>query len=169
MECHGAEYYNNYIYLFTGTNVSRYGPLNNSPALAHNIWKGTTLGSLTALTNTTYPTLRGVTIPNHVSYVHGDGSMYFADFINGQGLIHRINTKKVTNEGDTNGTTVASAYNVLDLPFGFYPTAITNYSTATLIAGIYTVDTTINQGRSAFVLWDPTDTTSFYLGPVYLP
>jgi len=166
MTCTWAEYYNNYIYLFTGTNISRYGPLNNSPALTHGFWI-TTL-ALTALTNTTYPSLRGVTMPNHVAYVHGDQSMYFLDFIDGRGLVHRINTRKVTDEGDTNGTTVPSAYNVLDFPFGFYPTAVKSYGTSLMILGIYTVDTTVNQGPSAFILWDPTDTTSFYLGPVYL-
>ena len=167
MACKGAEYYNNYIYLFTGTNVSRYGPLNNSPALTHGFWV-TTL-SLTALTNTTYPALRGVTIPNHFAHVHGDNSMYFCDFINGQGLIHRINTKKVTDEGDTNGTTVVSAYNVLDLPFGFYPTSVESFGTNLVILGIYSTDATINQGKSAFVIWDPTNTTSWSTGPVFLP
>ncbi|MEK7179998.1 MAG: hypothetical protein AAB706_00825 [Patescibacteria group bacterium] len=164
-----AEYYNNYIYIWTGTNISRYGPLNNFPTLVDTVWTGATLGTQTALTNTTYPTLNSVSIPNHVAHVHGDGSMYFTDFINGQGLIHRINTKKVTDEGDTNGTTVPSLYNALDLPFGFYPTDIESYSKSLLITGIYTIDTTINQGKSAFVLWDPTDTVSFYLGPVFLP
>ena len=141
----------------------------NASLIADNVWKGATLGSLTALTNTKYPTLRSVDMPNHVAYVHGDGSMYFTDFINGQGLLHRINTKRVTNEGDTNGTVVASAYNVLDFPFGFYPTSICSYSKSILITGMYSVDTTTNQGRSAFILWDPTDTDTFYLGPVYLP
>ena len=167
-----AEYYNNYIYLFTGTNVSRYGPLNNSPTLTHGFWV-TTLG-LTVLSNTTYPSLRSVTMPNHVAHVHGDNSLYFCDFgtagttIAGQGSIHRINTKKVTDEGDTNGTVVPSAYNVLDLPFGFYPTAIKSYGTDLMILGIYTTNTVINQGKAAFVIWDPTDTTSFKLGPVFL-
>ena len=168
-----AEYYNNYIYIFgTGASkndVSRYGPLNNAPALTNGVWTGATLGTLTALTDTIYPTLRGVAIPNHHAHVHGDGSMYFCDFINGQGLIHRINTRRVTNEGDTNGTTVPSAYNALDLPFGFYPTSIESYGSSLMIIGIYTIDTTINQGKSAFVLWDPTDTNSFFLGPIPLP
>lgn len=167
-----ACYYNNYIYIFgTGAStddVSRYGPLNNSPTLVDNVWKGATLGSLTALTNTTYPTFNSVSIPNHIGHVHGDNSLYFTDFINGQGLIHRINTKKVTNEGDTNGTTVPSAYNVLDLPFGFYPTAIESFSTSVMILGNYSSSGAINQGKAAFVLWDPTNTTTFYLGPVFL-
>lgn len=169
-----GEYYNNYIYIFTPTDVSRYGPLNNSPVLTDNWWTtqsnpSPTPGTLTALTNTTYPTLRGVSIPNHTAFVHGDGSMYFTDFINGQGLVHRINTKKVTDEGDTNGTVVPSEYNALDLPFGFYPTTITSFSTSVLITGIYTIDSTVNQGKSALILWDPTDTVSFYLGPIHLP
>lgn len=166
-----AEYYNNYIYIFgTGASkddISRYGPLNNSPTLTNNWWKGTL--AKTALTNTTYPTLRGVAMPNHAAHAHGDNSMYFCDFINGQGLIHRINTKKVTDEGDTDGTTVPSLYNALDLPFGFYPTAVESFGTLVMILGMYTTDTTVMQGQSAFVLWDPTDTASFLLGPVYLP
>jgi hypothetical protein len=162
-----AEYYNNYIYLFTGTNVSRYGPLNNTPVLTHSFWT-TTLGEV-ALTNTTYPALRGVSIPNHFAHVHGDNSLYFGDFINGQGMIHRINTRKVTNEGDTDGSSVPSAYNVLDLPFGFYPTGIESSGTNLIILGIYTIDTTINQGDAAFVIWDPTNVTSWNIGPIFLP
>lgn len=133
------------------------------------VWTGATLGSQTALTNTTYPSLRGVAMPNHVGFAHGDGSYYFCDFKNGTGMLHRINTYQVTNEGDTNGTTVPTIYNALDFPFGFYPTWVTNLGTSLMIGGIYTVDTTTNQGKSAFFLWDPTDTVSFYLGPVYLP
>lgn len=167
-----AVYYNNYIYILgTGASaddVSRYGPLNNSPTLVNNVWKGATLGSLTALTNTTYPSFNSVSIPNHIGHVHGDFSLYFTDFINGQGLIHRINTVKVTNEGDTNGTTVPSAYNVLDLPWGFYPTSIESFSTSLMILGNYSASGTINQGKAAFILWDPTNTNTWYLGPVYL-
>lgn len=163
-----ATYYNNYIYIYTPTNVSRYGPLNNSPTLVDSVWTGATLGSQTALTNTTYPSLNGVSIPNHVGHVHGDNSLYFTDFVNGQGIINRINTKKVTNEGDTNGTTVPSAYNVLDLPFGFYPTDIESFSTSVMILGQYSVNGTVNQGKAAFVLWDPTNTNTWYQGPVFL-
>jgi hypothetical protein len=167
-----AEYYNNYIYIFgTGASkddVSRYGPLNNSPSLVDNVWKGATLGSQTALTDTTYPSFRSVPMPNHAAHVHGDNCIYFADFKNGQGLIHKISTYKVTDEGDTNGTTVPSLYNALDLPFGFYPTAIESFGTSLMIIGNYTTDTTVIQGKAAFVLWDPTDTVSFYLGPIQL-
>jgi len=161
-------YYNNYIYIFTPTNVSRYGPLNNSPTLVDSVWTGATLGTQTALTNTTYPTFNSVSIPNHVGHVHGDNSLYFTDFINGQGQIHRINTKKVTDEGDTNGTTVPSAYSVLDLPFGFYPTAIESMGTLLIILGNYSSDGTVNQGKSAFVVWNPTNTVSFSEGPIFL-
>ena len=150
----GAAYYNNYIYLATPTDVSRYGPLNGTAALTDNVWTGATLGTLTALTNTTYPSLRGVALPNHAMHVHGDNSLYMCDFINGQGLIHRIHTKKVTAEGDTNDTTVPSAYNVLDLPFGFYPTAIESYGTDLAILAIQTTDTGIYQGKSALFFWD---------------
>ena len=164
-----AAYYNNYIYIFgTGASaddVSRYGPLDNSPALANGYWK-TTL-ALTALTNTTYPTLRGVSMPNHWGHVHGDNALYFTDFKNGQGLIHKIQTTRTTNEGDTNS---GSSYNALDLPYGFYPTDIESVSTNLFIVGTYSPDssTTIVQGKGSFVIWDPTNTVSFFLGPVPL-
>lgn len=151
----GMAYYNNYIYVFTGTTVDRYGPLNGTPAYTTGVWTGATLGSLTALTNTTYPTVRDSTLmPNHCATVHGDGSLYFLDYVNGQGLVHRINTKKVTYEGDTNGTTVPSAYNVLDLPFGYMPTAIQSLGTDLVISAIQTTDTTLSQGDSALFVWD---------------
>lgn len=176
----GGTYYNNYIYIFgTGAShddVSRYGPLNNSPTLVDNVWKGATLGSLAALSNTTYPTLRSVSLPNHWGLVHGDNCLYFLDFESktggtypGQGMVHRISTKKTTNEGDTNGTTVNSAYGSLRLPFGFYPTSLVSISTNIMITGIYSTDNTISQGRAAFVLWDPTNTVSFFAGPYPLP
>jgi len=163
----GMAYYNNYYYIATPTQVFRYGPLNNSPALSNALianselldgWNG---GSDTLLTNTTYPTVRGTTLPNHVMHVHGDDSLYLADFINGRGLIHRIHTMKTTDEGDTNDTTVPSAYNVLDLPFGYYPTAIASFDTDLVISAIRTTDSTVNQGSGALFFWD-TIASSFY-------
>ena len=169
-KAHGAAYYNNYIYIFgTGASendVSRYGPLDNAPSLANGVWTGATLGSQTALVDTTYPSLRSVEMPNHWAFAHGDNALYFLDFKNGQGLVHKIITSKTTDEGDTNN---GSAYNSLDLPFGFYPTSLTNVSTNLFITGIYTTDTTVQQGKAAFVVWDPTDTTSFHTGPIALP
>jgi hypothetical protein len=166
----GGWYQNNYIYITTPTDVSRYGPLNNSPTLTNTWWTG--LGKA-ALTNTTYPTLRGVTLPNHWGHVHGStGSSYFCDFggssttAPGKGLIHQIKTKKTTNEGDTDD---GSTYGALVLPFGFYPTDIESYSQNVFITGIYTTDGTINQGKAAFILWDPTNAVTYYQGPTALP
>ena len=163
-----AWYYNNYIYITTPTNVSRYGPLNGAAALTDSVWTGATLGTLTAPTNTTYPSIRSVSLPNHHGFIHGDGSSYFFDFLNGVGMLHRINTRRVTVEGDTNGSTVPSAYNVLDLPFGFYPTAGCSFGTDIAILAIQTTDATVNQGNAALFLWDPTNTDTFYRGPIYL-
>lgn len=156
----GMAYYNNYIYVFRNTDVDRYGPLNNSPAYATGVWTGATLGSLTALTNTTYPSHRGAagTLPNHPAHVHGDGALYFGDFAVGQGLIHRIKTTKVTDEGDTDN---GSGYNVLDLPFGYMPTAIASYGTDLVIAAVQTTNGTLVQGSAALFFWD-TFADSFY-------
>lgn len=154
----GAVYYNNYIYLMTPTDVSRYGPLNNSPSLTNTVWTGATLGTQTALTDTTYPSFASVNYPNHAGHVHSDGALYFCDFINGQGLIHKIKTTKTTDEGDTDN---GSAYNVLDLPFGYMPMDIESYGTDLAIVAIQTSDTTLNQGQSALFLWN-TIADSFY-------
>lgn len=161
----GMEYYNNYIYIATPTDISRYGPLDGSPSLTNNVWTGATLGSLTALTNTTYLSLQGTPIPNHAMHKHGNNFLYFCDFANGQGFISAIKTRKVTVEGDTND---GSDYNVLDLPFGFYPTDIESFGTDLIISAIQTTDTTINQGKAALFLWDTTN-ASFYKGPIFLP
>lgn len=145
----GGAYYNNYIYLFTPTDASRYGPLNNSPSLTNTVWTGATLGSQTALANTSY--LSGY--PNHAAHEHF-GSLYFCDFKNGQGLIHRITTKKTTDEGDTNDN---SAYNVLDLPFGFMPTDIESFGEDLIISAVQTTDNITKQGPSMLFLWNTID------------
>lgn len=170
-EAKGAFYYNNYIYITgTGANqtdVSRYGPLDGTPTLANAVWTGSTLGSQTALGNVPYPAAGGVSYPSHWGHVHSDGQAYFFDFVPstgatataGKGLIHAINTTKGTAEGDTNN---GSAYNVLDLPFGYMPTDIESYGTDLVISAIQTTDTILNQGPSALFFWDTTDTDSFY-------
>lgn len=162
----GAVYYRNYIYFATPTNVSRYGPLDGTPALTDTVWTGATLGSLTALANTTYPTLSGVSIPNHPMHSHSDGSVYFADVINGAGVLHRIKTTKTTAEGDTND---GSAYNALDLPQGWFITDIDSWGLDVAILAIQTSSASLDQGKSALFLWDTTNTSTFYRGPIYLP
>lgn len=165
----GGAYYNNYIYFATPTDVSRYGPLNGSPSLVNTVWTGATLGSQTALTNTTYPTIRGVSIPNHAMHVHSDATLYMCDFKDGQGLIHRISTKKTTAEGDTDDSTIPSQYNVLDLPWGYYPTDIESYGTDIVISAIQTTDSTVMQGKGALFFWDTTSASFYRQVPVADP
>jgi len=162
----GAAYYNNFIYLTTPTDVSRYGPLDGAAVLTNTVWTGATLGSQTAMTDTVYPDLQSIPMPNHTLHVHGDNALYMSDVLDGQGVIHRIKTKKVTDEGDTDDSTL---YNALDLPFGYLPTDIESWSTDVVIGAIQTTDTTIAQGKSALFFWEPTDVDSFYRGPVDLP
>ena len=153
----GGFYYNNFIYV-TGTgasknDVSRYGPLDGAAALTDGVWTGATLGAQVALTNTTYPTIRGVRIPNHWGFVHVDGAAYFLDFLNGQGYVHKIKTTRGAAEGDTNA---GSLYAALTLPLGpsFFPTTLSNYSTDIAVITMNTTNTTIDQGKSGIFLWD---------------
>lgn len=159
----GAVYYNNFYYLAEATNISQYGGMDQGASITktENVWTGSKF-SKAALTDTTYPSIRGVKIPNHPMHVHTDNSCYIGDVVAGQGVIHRLKTKKTTIEGDTDDTTVPSAFNALDLPFGYYPTDIESYGTDVVIAAIQSTNSTINQGRSALFFWDPTNTDSFY-------
>jgi len=159
----GGFFYNNFYYLCEDTDISQYGGMDQGASIAktENVWTGAKF-SKTALTDTTYPTLQGVEIPNHPGHVHTDNSAYIGDVVTGQGVIHRMNTKKTTIEGDTNGTTVPSAFNALDLPFGYYPTDIESYGTDVVIAAIRTTSSSINQGSAVLFFWDPTNTDSFY-------
>lgn len=170
--CNGAVYYNNYIYLFTTTNVSRYGPLDGSPSLTNTVWTGSTLGSQTALVNTTYPSLRGSgAMPNHVATVHADGQLYFLDYdstsstdtTRGRGLVHAIKTKYGSAEGDTND---GSAYNVLTLPPGYLPTCIESYGNNLVIGAIRSTNTTISQGDAALFFWDTLESSFFEYVPL---
>lgn len=155
----GAAYYNNYIYIFgTGNSkndVSRFGPLDGSAAIVDAWWSGL---SLTTLTNTTYPVFRQARLPNHWGHVHSDNALYFCDYAGGQGLIHKIKTKKTTVEGDTND---GSAYNVLDLPFGMYPTDIESLGTDLVVAAHSSTSGVLNQGNAKLFFWD-TFSDSFY-------
>lgn len=168
----GGFYYNNYIYILgTGASaddVSRYGPLDNSPALVDNVWKGATLGSQTALTNTTYPTTRNsVKYLNHAHHVHVDNKAYFVDYKNGQTLVHYIKTTKVTNEGDTNsGSTYGAPSAASFLPFGYVPYAIGAYGQDIVIAASPTTNGTLDQGCAELFFWDTTSENFYRRVPV---
>jgi len=169
--CSGAFYYDNYIYM-TGTgasknDVSRWGALDGTAALTDAVWTGSTLGSQTALVNTTYPSYRGSgVIPNHYGFVHVDGNAYFLDFDStsstatrrGRGLVHKISTKYTSAQGDTNNN---SAYNVLDLPPDYMPTCGCSYGNDIVIGAIQTNNSTLTQGKACLFFWD-TVSSSFY-------
>lgn len=159
----GGVFYNNFYYLAEGTDISQYGGMDQGGSITktENVWTGAKF-SKSALTDTVYPSIRGVMIPNHPMHVHSDNSCYIGDVVAGQGVLHRLNTKKTTIEGDTNGTTVPSAFNALDFPFGYYPTDIESYGTDVVTACIQTTNSTINQGKAALFFWDPTNTDTFY-------
>lgn len=166
----GAAYYNNYLYFTTSADVSRYGPLDGVPSFTNSVWTGSTLSSQIALSSgkqATYPGPGGngiPTYPNHVMHSHVDGSLYFCDIsANGQGLIHKIKTKKGTvAQGDSEG---GSKYGALSLPQGYYPTAIASYGNDLAILclpeGNYTNTQSYKTGGSALFIWD-TFSPTFY-------
>lgn len=160
----GGAYYNNYIYLFTPTNVSRYGPLSGTPSISNTFWTATL--SKTATTNTTYPSYGSVSYPNHPAHVHVDNKLYFGDMVNGQGVIHYIKTKKTTDEGDTDD---GSTYQALSLPFGYMPTDIESYGNDLVISAIQTNDTAIKQGTAALFFWDTTSPSFYRQVPISEP
>ena len=148
------------------SDVSRYGPLSNTPVLVNAWWSS--LG-LTALSNPNYPLVRNQILPSHWAWVHIDNCLYFCDFPTtgtvapGQGIINRISTQKSTYEGEVDNTTVPSAYDVLDLPLGYYPTSIASYGTSVVISATRSIDTIsgLNQGDAALFIWNPTNEITF--------
>lgn len=151
----GAWYYSNYIYIATGTDISRYGPLSSSPTLVNSVWSGATLGTLTALTNTTYPTtLLGVPYLNHFGFAHTDGAAYVLDYKDGLGYIHKIQTRKTTVQGDTNDGSAYGSVGALSLPFDYLPITAVSYSNDIVISATKTSSTLINQGNANLFFWD---------------
>ena len=151
----GLEYYNNYLYITVGDDVARYGPLDGSPALDDDWW--TTVVGLTALTDTTYPSINGVEMPNHAMHRHTDNKLYFLNVVGNQGFVHIIKTSKTTAEGDTDdGSVFAASDGALDYFFGLYPTAIETYNDGLAIAVIEGVNTSIRQKNAKLSFWDTT-------------
>lgn len=156
----GMAYYDNYIYLATPTNVSRYGPLNGTQAITNAYW-GTTL-SLAVLTDTTYPSINGVAMPNHVMHRHTDSKLYICDVLSNttantnKGALHYIKTTKTTVEGDTND---GSTYNALDFPWGMYPSTLETYGTDLCVALFEGTSTTIRARRAKLSFWDTTSSS----------
>ena len=155
----GAVYYNNFIYLAEATDISQYGGMDQGASIAktENVWTGAKFGK-SALTDTTYPSINGVEMPNHVMHAHGNNAVYIADVVDGQGVLHKLQTSKTTIEGDTNN---GSEFNALDLPFGFYPTCIASWGTDIVVGAIQTLDSSVNQGEARLFFWD-TFNSSFY-------
>jgi hypothetical protein len=151
----GAEYYDNYLYLAKNTDICRYGPLNATPGFTESYW-ATTL-SLTALTNQTYPTIRGISIPNHVMKRHVDDKLYFCDVTStGKGIISYIKTSYSSVEGDTSSS---PSYNALDLDYGYWPTTIETYGNDLAVAGMEGTSTSIKQKTAFLTFWDTTSTS----------
>lgn len=158
-EGNGFAYYDNYLYAARSTTVARYGPLDGTPAWTDDFWVGT-LGK-TALTDTTYPTVGpvGISSLNHVMLRHSDGNLYFADVVGNQGVLHKISTTKTTVEGDTDN---GSTYNVIDFPYGMYPTALSSYGDTIAIALFEgKVSSGINKKKAKIAFWDPTNPTTY--------
>lgn len=149
----GAEYYNDYIYITTPTDVSRFGSLSSgSPTLTDNYWTSTL--SKTALVNNTYPSIHASSgkYPQHwMNYHRADNKLYFLDYKNGKGLIHYI---KTTYDGNNDNST----YDAFDLPFGLMPTCKASLGLDTVIGCIQTTDGSVNQGKSSVIFWDAVST-----------
>jgi len=157
-EGNGASYYNNYIYFAKNTDIARFGPLDGTAATDQDWWTSSPL-SKTALTNTTYPQISGVEIPNHPMAYH-QNRLYVGDVAVGIGCIHMINTKKTTYEGDTDDTTVPSAYNVLDFNYQWFPTCLESYGNYLAIGVIEGASTSVKQGNAKVLIWDTIATTT---------
>ena len=181
----GCAYYNNYLYGIqygatadvnntAKADVWRYGGFasatsaeNAAIALTKNWF---TSLSLAPLTNITYPSFGNTTgsiiqMPNHPMHLHTNNALYVGDVLpitattSNQGCLHKIQTKWGTIDGDTND---GSAYNVIDFPYGFFPSDIESYGTDLATACFQTTSANVNQGRSELFFWDTFNTETFY-------
>ena len=147
----GAAYYDNALYIARDTDIAKYTPLDGTPSLTASYWVGSL--SKTALSDTTYPSINGVEMPNHVMHRHTDDKLYIADVASNKGVLHYIKTSKTTNEGDTDD---GSTYNALDFDYGEYPTAIETYQSDLVVGLIEGTDTTVRQKPAKLSFWDTT-------------
>jgi hypothetical protein len=123
--------------------------------ITDNVWKGATLGSQAALGDGTYPTtLFGIGYLNHFGIAHSDGAAYFLDYQDGQGYIHKIQTKKTTNQGDTDDGSAFQSVGDLSLPLDYIPITCCSYGNDLVVSGTKTVDSTVNQGNAMLFFWD---------------
>ena len=152
----GMAQINDHLLLATTTNIAIFGQLSAAaPAVTNSWWTG--VAGLSALTDTAYPSIRGVEYPNHAMHNHTDGKTYFCDFAAGVGMIHKLG---ITAAGANDG----SAFNVLDLPLNIHPTDIESYGTDLAIIGSSFIEAgsaQLEKGTSSLFLWD-TVSDSFY-------
>ena len=122
------------------------------------VWTGASLGSQTALVNTKYPTyLQSTLYLNHFGFAHNDGAAYFLDFKQGRGFIHKIQTTRTTNEGDTNDSSAYQSVGDLSLPRNYIPFAACSFGTDIAVVSTKTIDSTTNQGVAILSLWNAAD------------
>lgn len=142
----GMAFINDHLIIPTDDDIAVYGPLSSSPTI-DSTW-GTVTGGLTALIDTTYPSIRSVAYPNHMAFRHSDGFVYVCNFHDNQGFIDRVG---ITAAGANNG----SLSDVLDLPVDVRPFVISNYGTDLAIAGSVVGTTAqLRKGTSTLFLWD---------------
>lgn len=114
--------------------------------------------SLTALTDTGYPTtLFSIGYLNHFGFAHSDGASYFLDSKFGRGFIHKLQTTRTTNQGDTNNGSAYQSVGDLSLPFDFIPITACSYGIDIVVSGAKTSDSTVNQGNAELFFWNAAD------------
>lgn len=162
----GSAYYDNKLLWAKNTDIYATSDVGGTPTVDQTYWTST-LG-LTALTNTTYPSINGVEMPNHVMHRHpADNKVYICDVNSAnQGILNFIKTKKTTVEGDTDN---GSTYNALDFPIGYYPAAIESYGTDLAVALFEGTDTTISQAPAKVSFWDTTSSSFSKIVDVEFP
>jgi len=145
----GAAYYNDYIYLRTGGDISRYGAISGSPSLSNTVWTSTFGKS--SLSGSGSISLRGVTYPLGQFHEHY-GKLYFLDFNGNTGTVNFIQTSP------TGGTDTGSTAAALTLPVGFMPVCFESYGSDLAIVCItsstYSSSSSIRMDNAVMFLWD---------------
>jgi len=130
----------------------------NASLITNAVWTGSLFGTQNGLTNWTPPvTLQSVKYLSHHGISHTDGAAYVLDYKQGLGFIHKIQTKRTTNEGDTDDGSAFQSVGSLSLPKNYIPITLSSFGTDIVVASTKTFSPTISQGGSLLSFWNAAD------------
>lgn len=154
----GMSAWNDYVYCALDTTIARWGRVSQTGgAFTADYWVSGL--SMSALTDSQYPSTNSVDFPNHFLYPHNDGRMYVMDYDGANGRIHSFTT-------DSDGGNGSGRFNDVTLPPGMMPMAAAPYGTDIAIlltpTAPFAAGVIAKSGTAMMALWDAIPTHAPY-------